>query len=136
MSVYDHDARIQISDDLGRILRDLDRVINEGVKAVAKEVAKRAKNTAAFVDDTGILRKSIKAQKSKFRNDDNTVDWIVKAGAPHAHLVEYGHASYVGGQRIEDHTPGHPFLQKAVDEVEAEAERIVAEHLNRLDIKV
>lgn len=136
MSVYDHDARVQIKMDMNAILKEVARFTDEGIEAVAKEAAARAKATTDFIDKMGTLRKSIKAQKSKKNKNEYSTSWIVKAGAPHAHLVAYGHAQVTKSGDVVKHVPGEDFLQNAVDSVMPEAERIAAEHLKKLNIKV
>lgn len=76
--------------------------VNENAKEIARAIAKDAK--ASVHSETGMLKRSIKAKKSKFKDGG----WITKATAPHAHLVEYGH----GGSKP---APAHPFLRTALD---------------------
>lgn len=118
------------------ILREVARFTDEGIEAVAKESAARAKTSSAFIDKSGKLRRSIRAKKGNKRRRKNETAWLVQATAPHAHLVEYGHAMVTPGGNLAGHVPAHPFLQLAVDSVMPEAERIAAEHLKKINIKV
>lgn len=128
-------SKTTVDIDIEAITRQVARYTDEGIEAVAKEAAARAKASTAFVDDDGVLRESIKAQKSKKNKKETSTSWIVKAGAPHSHLIEYGHAQVTKGGEVIGHVPAHPFLQPAVDSVMPEAERIAAEHLKKLNIK-
>lgn len=88
---------------------ELARLIAMHEEEIADSIVVNAKASTAFRDRTGKLRKSIKKQKRKSKDFAASVelyDWIVRATAPHAHLVEFGH----GGPRP---APPHPFLQPA-----------------------
>lgn len=116
------------------IVQQVARFTDEGIEAVAKEAVKRAKAATSFTDKTGKLRKSIKAQKSKRKKEGESV-WLARATAPHAHLIEYGHAAVTPGGDLTGHVPAHPFMQPAVDSVMPDAEQIAAEHLRKMKIK-
>jgi len=118
------------------ILREVAKFTDEGIEAVAREAASRAKNSAAFVDKSGKLRSSIKAQKGTKKRSENETVWLVRATAPHSHLIEYGHAMVTPGGRLVGHVAAHPFLQPAVDSVMPEAENIAAEYLKKISLKV
>ena len=90
--------------DQVRIIREIMGEADKDLAEVAAAVERDAKASTAFKDKTGTLRKSIKKQKSRYPNGG----WIVKADAPHAHLIEYGH----GGKNP---APAHPFLRPARD---------------------
>lgn len=117
------------------ILAEVARYTDEGIESVAMEAVERAKNTTAFSDDSGMLRRSIKAQPAK-RVKDGEKAWLVRATAPHAHLVEHGHAMVTPGGDLVGHVAAHPFLQPAVDSVMPDAEQIAAAYLKKLNIKV
>jgi len=90
--------------------------LEENSKKIAMQIAKDAKASAAFKDQSGKLRKSIKTKKSKYPDGGH----IVKAGgkgARQAFLVEYGH----GGKKP---APPHPFLRPALDKNLGDAKRI------------
>ena len=86
---------------------------------VATHVRDDAKNTAAFIDRTGNLRKSIRKKKSKFIDGG----YIVSATGRnrtgdkgyHAHLVEFGHVKVLWGRRTKGRVPPHPFIRPALD---------------------
>lgn len=106
---------------------DVDRVL----EAIAGRVADEARASTLFKDTNKTidvyhskkyeakrtkphkhLRTSIRPKKSRYDG------WIVQAGVPHAHLVEYGHYIVRNGDLI-GHAAPHPFLRKAKDAVEA-----------------
>lgn len=88
------------------------------VPEIAAAVRDEAKASTEFKDKTGKLRKSIKdrhitAEKATSSNDE----WIVQARAPHAHLVEFGHAQVTKEGKTTGFTPGHPFLEPSLEKV-------------------
>lgn len=92
-------------------LAEVIAAIESNLEIVAADVEAEAKNTSAFSDKTGNLRKSIKKRKSKFENGG----FIVMAKAPHAHLIEFGHVMIAWGHPIGRRVPAHPFLRPAVE---------------------
>jgi len=92
-------------------LADVLKAIDGNLEATADYVEAEAQITSAFQDKTGILRKRIKKQKSKFEDGG----WIVVARAPHAHLVEYGHVKILLGLPTGERVPPHPFLRPALE---------------------
>ena len=103
-------AQASVNIDTKQFEQELAKFINQNAETIARQIAIDAKTTTAFKDKTGTLRKSIRARKSKFEDGG----WIVVAGSPHAHLVEYGHKN----------APAHPFLRPALDKNIAEAKRL------------
>jgi len=97
-----------INDDLPDFVREF---INENAEVVAREVESLARNSAGFHDESGRLRKSIKAYPSKYKEGG----WIVGAWSPHAWLVEYGHdlIDWRTGRKI-GHVPPHAYLRPAL----------------------
>jgi len=77
-------VRVNIDERVPQMVRDF---VEANEEAVAKEIEENAKASSEFADKTGILRKRIKAKKSRYELGG----WIVEARAPHAHLIEYGH---------------------------------------------
>lgn len=77
-----------------------DRAFNDGLIAAAREVVSVARRTTAFRDQTGNLRKSIRAVRGRRQYAPSA---LVVAGAPHSHLIERGHSR----------APAHPFLVPA-----------------------
>lgn len=101
-----------------------------GLEAVAEEVKSMARASRAFEDYRRKLRPSIKVKKSKFPDGGK----LVKARAPHAHLVEYGHRVVNAGGDTGKMAPEHSFLRAAKEQVEPRAEEIVAKALAGLRI--
>ena len=87
--------------------------VGENLEELAGEIEAEAKATDFPTSKTGALKRSIKSQKSRYENGG----YIVKATAPHAHLVEYGHIMVTRGGRVVGHVPAHPFLHKARNKV-------------------
>ena len=90
------------------------KYIDDNAEDIAQEIEFRAQATAAFIDKTGRLRKSIKARKSKYEGGG----WIVGAWSPHAWLVEFGHEliDWYSGRKV-GHVPEHKFLRTALNNV-------------------
>ncbi len=88
---------------------------DEALKQMAERVKDRAKQTSAFADHTGNLRRSIRVLEHP-----HALGYIVRAGGTgesgHAHLVEFGHAQVTKDGRIVGHVPPHPFLRPALEE--------------------
>jgi len=90
------------------VLRRVNIAIDDAAMALASEIKARAKGSTAFRDYKNtereniysrkhhksgtMLRQSIKHKRSKFPDGGA----IVYASAPHAHLVEFGHALVEG----------------------------------------
>jgi len=88
-------------------LLEVIQAVDANLEETADLVYSEAKSSSAFSDKTGNLRKSLKKKKSKFKDGG----YIVFSKAPHAHLVEYGHAVAGTGKRV----PPHPFLRPALE---------------------
>lgn len=88
-------------------------VIDDFLRGVAKQTATNARRTAAFVDKTGNLRRSIRMKKSKFVDGGFivTATGRGKDKGYHAALVEFGHGIKNSDKRV----PPHPFLRPAVE---------------------
>ena len=105
------------NEGFGPQMRKVIEAVNADLQGVAKYVFKEAKTTAAFVDKTGRLRRSIRLRKSKFPDGG----WIVVATGKnqdkgyHAWLVEHGHLEYVNGIATGRRVPPHPFLRPAAE---------------------
>lgn len=107
-------ARLEwISDTAVRLTdAELIKVCREAVRMIAKS----ARKSADYKDKTRTLRRSIRIRKSRYKGGG----YIVKATAPHAHLVELGH----GGP----HPAGpHPFMRNAVEQHRREIEDMFRE---------
>ena len=107
----------QLHGDVDKVLHGLALLVEDEAKRVAPignfENWKTHKHTPLY--DT------IKAKKSKFQNGG----YIVKAAAPHAHLVEYGHAMVTHDGRTVGHVAAHPFLRLARNTVKARMDVIL-----------
>ena len=105
--------------DLDAALDEILAAVDADLSGIADYVEAEAKTTARFADKTGNLRKTIKKRKSKFPEGG----YIVVATAPHAHLVEFGHAMWVKGVYVKDHVKPRKFLRKAKEKGWREAIR-------------
>lgn len=92
---------------------DVARYVGENLEELAGEIEDEAKATDFPTSKTGALKRSIKSQKSRYENGG----YIVKATAPHAHLVEFGHLLVLPGGIVAGHVPAHPFLHSARNKV-------------------
>ena len=105
--------------DLDAALDEILVAVDADLSGIADYVEAEAKTTARFADKTGNLRKTIKKRKSKFPEGG----YIVVATAPHAHLVEFGHAMWVKGVYVKDHVKPRRFLRQAKEKGWREAIR-------------
>ena len=105
--------------DIDAALDEILAAVDADLSGIADYVEAEAKTTARFADKTGNLRKTIKKRKSKFPEGG----YIVVATAPHAHLVEFGHASWVKGEYVKDHVKPRKFLRTAKEKGWREAIR-------------
>ena len=105
--------------DIDAALDEILAAVDADLSGIADYVEAEAKTTARFADKTGNLRKTIKKRKSKFPEGG----YIVVATAPHAHLVEFGHASWVKGAYVKDHVKPRRFLRQAKEKGWREAIR-------------
>ena len=111
-------SRIALA-DLDAALDEILAAVDADLSGIADYVEAEAKTTARFADKTGNLRKTIKKRKSKFPEGG----YIVVATAPHAHLVEFGHAMWVKGVYVKDHVKPRRFLRTAKEKGWREAIR-------------
>jgi len=106
-------------------------VINDLLRDIAITVRDDAQKTAAFIDRTGNLRKSIGMRKSKFERGGyivkatgrNRISGATRARGFHAHLVEFGHVKVLWGRRTGERVPPHPFMRPALERGRAYAEQ-------------
>ena len=109
-------STVHMSDaDLAEFMEGLHGDVDKVLEALAGLVADRAKAEPFPTSKKGILVKRLKPRKSRF--DDG--GWIVQDTAPHAHLVEYGHAMVTHDGRTVGHVAAHPFLRQAKNSVKA-----------------
>lgn len=107
--------QIEVPEDIN--LGEFENWVDERCELLAHEVAAYAEHSTAFEDQSGVLRDSIRALKSKFKDGG----WIVMVDVPHAHLVEFGHVKVLWGKRTYQMVPPKPFLRPAMDRVIAHA---------------
>lgn len=95
-------------------------VLMKGARKLVKAIRDKAPR-----GPTGNLKKSIRAKKLERIgfNPASAIAAVDRKRAPHASLVEYGHALVRNGKVI-GHVPPHPFFRPAVDE---NHDRILAE---------
>jgi len=103
--------------DIGPILDKLNEHIENNCMQLAQECAETAKGLVG--EKTGYLKKHIKAYRSRYEEGGA----ICYADAPHAWLVEFGHALIRNGQVI-GHVPAHPFMRPAKEKVMARARQL------------
>lgn len=99
--------------DITALMQQIQPDVDKVLEGIAGQVADEAIASTAFKDKTGRLRKSIRPKKSRYEGGG----WIVQATAPHAHLVEYGHAQVTPDGKTVGHVPAHPFLRPAKEAV-------------------
>lgn len=87
--------------------------VGERLEELASDVEREARATYFPESKTGNLKKSISTQKSIYEGGG----YIVKATAPHAHLVEFGHIMVTRSGKVVGHVPAHPFLHRARNKV-------------------
>lgn len=108
-------AWVEMSDaDIQAMARSVQPDVDRILEAVAGQVASAAAASTAFRDGSQktrhqALRRSIRVKKSRYELGG----YIVQATAPHAHLVEFGHAMVTHDDRVVGHVPAHSFLRKA-----------------------
>ena len=136
-----HQYTMVTIDDFKGVINWLDPLVNEKLKAIAEEIADRARGSDAFKDSnkrTDVkrrldswpdewykhkhLRDSIEVEPSHFKEGG----WLVRAKRPHAHLVEYGHwmitadgRPVIGEDGKPMFVPPHAFLRPAKEAVMA-----------------
>lgn len=117
MALMSANIYVRDIDGLDEQLEDVIKAIDSNLEDTAGYVFAEAKETLAFTDKTGNLRKSIRLKKSKFEDGG----YIVKATGGggekgyHAHLVEFGHVMFVNGHPTGKRVPPHPFLRPALE---------------------
>lgn len=108
------------------------KVEGEALRAAAQPILEEAKQTTAFIDKSGDLRKSLTVSKTKIgmglgKSKGSTKYVLVGSfgkGVAYAKEVEFGHSS--GGK---GYTRAHPFLEPAFRHHKKEATAIIAQKL-------
>lgn len=115
---------IEFPDDFSDLMGRINAALDEESLEIAKLVVGDMQASTAFRDYTGTARESewhkkhfpnatrlrvkMRAQKSHYPGGGA----IAIASAPHAHLVEYGHALVLDG-KVSGTVPAHPFMRPA-----------------------
>lgn len=136
---------VEFPDDLSEFIGKLNAHLDEAALEIAQEVVADMKASTAFRDYTGTARESewhkkhfpnatrlrvkMRAQKSKYIGGGA----IAIASAPHAHLVEYGHALVLNG-KVAGSVPAHPFMRPAKEKRVNEAIEKFKEALAKEDL--
>lgn len=98
---------------------ELVAAIESRVKEVAEDVRDNAKSTAAFIDRTGNLRRSIRMRKK--RNQDGVYQVLAygsnrdSAKGYHAALVEFGHVMIAWGHPTGKRVAAKPYMRPAIE---------------------
>lgn len=101
-------------------LKEVEGGVDTALNKIAASIKDEAKTTSEFSDKSGRLRSSIRKQKIEG-------GYAVKAGAKHAHLVEFGHGLVAWGNPTGKRVAPRPFLRNSVDKKLAEAPTILRE---------
>lgn len=102
-------ATVGLDEALTKLLKDIEGGVDKGLDKIAVNIRDEAKASSHFADKTGRLRRSVKKEKTQD-------GYVVKATAPHAHLVEFGHGLVAWGHPTGKRVPPHPFMRKAVEQ--------------------
>ena len=114
-------VKLEGAEDLKKQFQDLvksvhpdkvEPVLMKGARKLAKAIRDKAPR-----GPTGNLKKAVRAKQLKRIgfNPAPAIAAVDRKRAPHAGLVEYGHALVRNGKVI-GHVPPHPFFRPAVDE--------------------
>lgn len=133
-------AGIRGAKELSEMFRALPRkiankLLADTVKAGAIVIQQSIKRLTP-VGRTGKLKRSVRHRKGKSRSPLEARR-TVGPTAPHAHLVEFGHALVwkqptTGRKYVKGHVPAHPFVRPGFDAGAPGAVRAIADHLGRL----
>lgn len=122
------DVFIPVSAIMQRYSAWTDEVLDKLGDIAAAEIKK---NAQIFKKDTGNLIRSIKKRKSRLM--ENSV--IAGAMAPHAHLLEEGHAIVRNGNVV-GHVPARPFVKPAEEFTRTKIQEVVNEVLSNAGVDV
>jgi len=132
--------KVDVDIDIGVIVEAVKEAVRPGLRAVAEDVASRARATTAFVDKDGFLRNSIRVEDP----GPESPFLLVKAGgysasenyAPHVHLVEFGHEMLTKDGRRVGRVEPKEFMRPARDAALQHANEIAAGAMAPVDIKI
>jgi len=108
-------------DDLNRMSGETEKIIDDALQAGAKPILNDAKNTRAFKDVSGDLRKSLSVSKAKKTKAGNKYVLVGTLDSK----VFYGRMVEFGTSRAN----ARPFLRPAFERNKAEATEIIIKHL-------
>lgn len=126
-----------LDDEFAKALRDIEAYSDSQLEKVAIAVRDEARASTAFRDYRGTPREPATAaakRKGPFKNLRKKIRhwwskkdecWIVSASAPHAHLVEFGHAQVTPKGKVVGHVAAHPFLRPSVEKVMGRIKSII-----------
>ena len=116
--------RIEGLEELNKVLEELQKSVDDGEKdGIVKSAAEKVKfavETGIPIGPTGNLRRSLALRKMS--KPGVYVVAMDRKIAPHAHLVEYGHA---GG------ASANPFFRPAIDSALPQAAKVIEEEIKR-----
>ena len=119
-----NEIKIEGLEDLNKALEELKNSVSDGEQdSIVKSAAEKVKSTVEPgipMGPTGNLRKSLVLRKMS--SPGTYVVAMDRKIAPHAHLVEYGHA---GG------ASANPFFRPAVDSALPQAAKAIEEEIKR-----
>lgn len=95
------------------------KVENEALQEAIEPILQDAKQTTAFIDRSGKLRKSLSKSKVASKNGIKSIK--AESDSPHAKVVEFGHSGKTAAP--------HPFLQPAFERHKKEAQEILKNKL-------
>ena len=122
-----------IMDIYGDYLEEILKKCSSFATSEIKKNAKKFENTGMSANmgvkwwkNSGNLKSRIKGKRSHF----NQQQYIAGASAPHAHLLEYGHAKWLWGKDTGEHVPASPFIRPAEQTLIANIDAIIQSVLN------
>ena len=104
-------VRVENIEGLEGQYEDVLAAVDQNLEQVAETVETEAKNSNAFSDLTGSLRRKISKRKSRYEDGG----YFVISRAPHSHLIEYGHVKILWGKPTGERVPPHAFLRPALE---------------------
>lgn len=102
------------------------KAVKEAVIDSNNEIAEEMKGTSLFADKTGKLRGSI---TTEIKETSELIEAKALAKAPHAHLVELGHALVKDGKTIGS-VAARPFARTAFGNKKAKAKSNIRKAIN------
>jgi HK97 gp10 family phage protein len=126
------ELRAAINDVMGAMDdKEVANIMLEGAKVVKTAIKRGAPR-----GPTGNLKKAVKAKKAKRWQKHRPSAWaaVDRKKAPHAHLVENGHAVVMGGKlgeggRVVGHVPANPFVRRAAESTRSQVRAVVVKGL-------